>query len=231
MKKQIAVLATIIAATGFTAFGQDWITIGTGSSRWVYDEFTTPGTGVTAGTGDVNVEVLWAVDGTSDPLGAGVATTGVTSEAGAASTIASMLSGGWTLAQDYNSGLGSAALGTVETTTEGTQNNKTGGQITPFNSGDTFEVSTTSTGATASDIQLIFIAFAGSSYSDATALGWSSAFENPIGTSEGDSNATSEQNLDSGFTAFGVAPVPEPTTLALAGLGGLSMLFLRRRKA
>jgi len=26
-------------------------------------------------------------------------------------------------------------------------------------------------------------------------------------------------------------PVPEPTTLALAGLGGLSMLFLRRRKA
>lgn len=28
-----------------------------------------------------------------------------------------------------------------------------------------------------------------------------------------------------------LAPVPEPTTLALAGLGGLSMLFLRRRKA
>jgi hypothetical protein len=26
-------------------------------------------------------------------------------------------------------------------------------------------------------------------------------------------------------------PVPEPTTLALAGLGGISMLFLRRRKA
>jgi len=28
-----------------------------------------------------------------------------------------------------------------------------------------------------------------------------------------------------------LAPVPEPATLALAGLGGLSMLFLRRRKA
>lgn len=28
-----------------------------------------------------------------------------------------------------------------------------------------------------------------------------------------------------------VVPVPEPTTLALAGLGGISMLFLRRRKA
>jgi len=33
-----------------------------------------------------------------------------------------------------------------------------------------------------------------------------------------------------GFDLFAV-PVPEPTTLALAGLGGLSMLFLRRRKA
>lgn len=28
-----------------------------------------------------------------------------------------------------------------------------------------------------------------------------------------------------------LTPVPEPTTLALAGLGGISMLFLRRRKA
>jgi len=32
------------------------------------------------------------------------------------------------------------------------------------------------------------------------------------------------------LTLFSV-PVPEPTTLALAGLGGLSMLFLRRRKS
>jgi hypothetical protein len=30
---------------------------------------------------------------------------------------------------------------------------------------------------------------------------------------------------------YGVAAVPEPASLALAGLGGLSMLFLRRRKA
>jgi len=34
-----------------------------------------------------------------------------------------------------------------------------------------------------------------------------------------------------GSLTLGVIPTPEPTTLALAGLGGLSMLFLRRRKA
>jgi hypothetical protein len=34
-----------------------------------------------------------------------------------------------------------------------------------------------------------------------------------------------------GNNTFVVSSVPEPTTLALAGLGGLSMLFLRRRKS
>jgi hypothetical protein len=33
------------------------------------------------------------------------------------------------------------------------------------------------------------------------------------------------------LTLFSAQAVPEPTTLALAGLGGLSVLFLRRRKA
>ena len=33
-----------------------------------------------------------------------------------------------------------------------------------------------------------------------------------------------------GFVVGEVVPVPEPSTLALAGLGGLSLLFLRRRK-
>ena len=36
--------------------------------------------------------------------------------------------------------------------------------------------------------------------------------------------------VNGSLTMFAV-PVPEPTTLALAGLGGISMLFLRRRKS
>jgi hypothetical protein len=36
---------------------------------------------------------------------------------------------------------------------------------------------------------------------------------------------------DMEFTSISITPVPEPATLAMAGLGGLSMLFLRRRKA
>jgi hypothetical protein len=36
--------------------------------------------------------------------------------------------------------------------------------------------------------------------------------------------------LTSGFTLYTVTPTPEPTTMALAGLGGLAMLMFRRRK-
>jgi hypothetical protein len=36
---------------------------------------------------------------------------------------------------------------------------------------------------------------------------------------------------DSALVLYSTVPTPEPTTLALAGLGGLSMLFLRRRKS
>ena len=41
--------------------------------------------------------------------------------------------------------------------------------------------------------------------------------------------STTEQEAIDGLN--GVAPVPEPTTLALAGLGGLSLLRFRRRKS
>lgn len=36
--------------------------------------------------------------------------------------------------------------------------------------------------------------------------------------------------ITTGFLLNGVAPVPEPATMALAGLGGLSLLALRRKK-
>ena len=62
--------------------------------------------------------------------------------------------------------------------------------------------------------------------SGTAAFGWSAVFNynavNNIGTP-----ATLAA---SGFQPFGVAPVPEPTTCALAGLGAAALLVLRRRK-
>jgi hypothetical protein len=235
MKKLIAILAATIGLGGLSAFAQDWITVANSGNYVVWDQFSTPGTAKVAGLNDVNIEVLWAVSGTTDLLGGGSATNGAsaTSPSAAQTDISTMLSSGWTLAQNSASGAGTAALGTVETTSGGVTGGK-GGSVVAYNGGNPFEVDTSSTGASGSTIELLYIAFNGgaSSYLTASDLGWTSMLSEPIGTTSGDPNATTPQTFGpSTGTSFGVSPVPEPTTLALAGLGGLSMLGLRRRKA
>jgi PEP-CTERM motif len=221
---------------GFTAFAQDWVTIGDPVRDNVYDDFLIPGIPIMpeqAGMGDVNIEVLWATMGTSDPF----PDTSPYGEPSAGIDIPYLLSNGWNLAQNYNSGFGSATLGTVETTTGGTTGDQKAGFIVAYNSGEPFEISPTSIyggSDSGDDIELIYIGFNGSasSYYTATAVGISGMMVDPVGSSAGDPNSDYLQDADNpALTPFGVGGVPEPTTLALAGLGGLSMLFLRRRKA
>lgn len=233
MKKLIAILAAAIGVVGFSAVGQDWTVLYTSGNYLVWDEYSRgAGVGEAAGAGDVNVEMLWAPSGTSDLLGSGTGTNGVSSSAAGEAEIAAMLSGGWTLAQNSSSGSGTAPLGTVETATAGTTGGK-GGSITAYNGGSPFEISTSATGASGSTIEVVLIGFNGtaSSWNTASDLGWSSMVNEPIGLTSSDPNANIQETGTPGLTAFGVAPVPEPATLALAGLGGLATLMLRRRKA
>jgi len=91
MKKQIAILAALVAATSFSAFGQGFLTFSTANNS-IWDEFTTPGSGVRANA-DVTVAFLWApttatdsltsVQGTNSPGGGGL---GFGLRAGAPST-------------------------------------------------------------------------------------------------------------------------------------------------
>jgi hypothetical protein len=231
----VPILAAAFGLASFTAFAQDWVTIGDPVPRNVYDDFSIPGIPIMpepAGIGDVNIEVLWATIGTIDPF----PDTSPYGEPFAAIDIPYLLSNGWNLAQNYNSGFGAASLGTVETTTGGVTGTVKAGFIVAYNNGDSFEISPTSIyggNDSGDDIELIYIAFNGSasSFSTSTAVGISGMMVDPVGSSAADPNSDFLQYEDNpALTPFGVGGVPEPTTLALAGLGGLSMLF-RRRKA
>ncbi|MDE3065967.1 MAG: PEP-CTERM sorting domain-containing protein [Verrucomicrobiota bacterium] len=75
--------------------------------------------------------------------------------------------------------------------------------------------------------------FGGATYaaSQSNPAGWfgASAPVTVPGTSIG--SGTTPPGYLTGLSGFTVSPVPEPTSLALAGLGGLSLLAFRRRKA
>ena len=222
MKKQIALLATLMAVGSLSAFGQGFVAFSSGAAI-VYNEYTTPGVGVTLNSSGIDATFLWAATTTVDPLGAGQASTGVTSAPGSAwTTVENMISsGGWTVAQNFST---STEADNAPISTVGGLN---------YNANNSFDLA----GITGGSVyQIVVIAWANvgntivnlSQAEQGGTVGWSSSFDYTSGAS---SSSPVNQMSSEGLGKFGVAPIPEPTTLALAGLGGLSMLFLRRRKA
>lgn len=72
------------------------------------------------------------------------------------------------------------------------------------------------------------LAFDGSSYASAPYKGASSIFQSPT---TGTSSDPLTSFVQGSWQNFSITSVPEPTTLALAGLGGAALLALRRKKA
>jgi len=94
--------------------------------------------------------------------------------------------------------------------------------------GSTFQVPNV-TGANNDFVSFEVLAFEGSSFAGATISGHSSIFQSPTSGSAG---AGAPGMVPGSWQNFTVSAVPEPTTLALAGLGGLaSLVALRRKKA
>jgi hypothetical protein len=223
MKKLILII-TLFTVIGMHAFAQGYVLF-EALQQSVWDEFTTPGMGTLVPGGDIEVTFLWALTGTPDPLGAGVATTGVFSTAGGWSTVSSMISSGWNIAEDAGSGNAEADAAVIgHSIRRGGffyNDNTLSFPVVGTTGGDAFEFVVIGwdnlTGATTLEEGM----------ADNVALGWSNEFEYTTGSTAGDTVLFFNE---SGINQFGVAPVPEPATLALAGLGGLSILLVRRRK-
>jgi len=214
MKKLIAIIA--VASMGFASFGQGYFTF-TGSVRGVWDGFTsTPRLAA-----DMNVGFLYGTG--SSLIGAIAATTPTNSVS---------LPGSTSPAQAWNAILNDPSYAVA------------------FNSGTSAEA-VTPTGANGAFSYLSAGSFgvtgtaAGSTY-NIIVFGWSNAYAtaalaaaagSPVGWSAPFSYTT-VSNIGTptsmptaGLLPFGVVTsVPEPTTIALAGLGGLSLLALRRKK-
>jgi hypothetical protein len=73
-------------------------------------------------------------------------------------------------------------------------------------------------------VNIIIQAFNGSSYATSTWRAQSAVITTALATGTG-------TPTDLAFSGFTVVPVPEPTTLALAGLGGLALLMFRRKQS
>ena len=95
-----------------------------------------------------------------------------------------------------------------------------------FFAGNPFNVPGSASGQTVS-LEVIAYDSAAASYASAAFRGHSAVFT--IVTQSGTAPIPTA-NVGPLFTTFSVTPVPEPTTIALAGLGALSLLAFRRRK-
>lgn len=219
--KKFALAITLFAAIDMNALADGYVEFDA-SKSYVWDEFTTPGTGVVA-PGDVTVTFLWALVGTPDPLGAGVATNGVFSTTGGWSTVSSMISSGWNIAEDAGNGNAEAD---VAVNSSGPVKGGFG-----YGSGPPLPLAGTTGGDTYE-----FVVIGWDNLMGATTLEEGMAEDVPMAWSNGFdyvTGATLEAPVlifsQSGMDPFGVVPVPEPATLALAGLGGLSLLIVRRK--
>jgi len=220
MKKLVLISTLVASLAGMSAFGQGWFQFQTGKSQ-VWDGYST-GTAHLGAT--VNVSFLWAANGDTPSISAIAASIPNTANIASAPGNSYTTAAAWAdILSDPNFTL---AVNTANSQVAVALSAANGGVA--YNGGGAFGVQNTSPGA----------------YS-VYMIGWNSAYATPAlaaaaGTYVGWSapfsyTATANTIIPGNFSGvtpqFGVAGlIPEPSTIALAGLGSLGMLLFRRRK-
>jgi len=228
MKKQL-IIAAVALGMAASSFAQGYALFGTSGKSWVWDDFSTSGVSQNGGTAGANINLAFLIGAQSaTPL------LGTTGNASGNTTPFSNAAGTtiWNnILNDPNFGLAkNLANGNIVQTTVNTSSLVLGG----WSFGSTFQVQ----GLAGGNYSVIAIgwnaAYATPSAAAAAgaAVGWSSVFAYTL---QPDTSTAPSTFNGSGMTAFGVTPIapaatPEPGTMALAAIGGASLLLFRRKK-
>jgi len=219
MKKQI-IIAALAVATTLSGFAQGYVVFGSTKNNGVwYNAGANPSNSV-AHLGDAGITLgfMWANSGTPLVGAAGIGTNNTA------------------ITPDWNKILTDGTFqfavnaGTSAPAQIAANNSGLAQAGWSYNGGSSFPVLGTTAGST---IEVIAVAWSSAYATPALAaqggsfLGYSQLFNYNTGATSG--SAVSTFAL-SGMPAFGVSPVPEPATFALAGLGMAAMLVSRRRK-
>lgn len=227
MKKILTIGLVVASFAATSSFGQGYFQFQTAKSQ-AYD-----GSGATAVlAATVDVTFLWAPVGTAN---SGILATG-SSKTGNNTTTSTQA--GYTDAQAWTAILGSGFTPAVNSanSTPAILLTAANGYVN-YNGGASFGVTGTSSPSGTTQYALFMVGWTGGYADLATAasnhapVGWSTVFTYTAGQN-GSSSVANFATAAPG-TAFGVfspVVVPEPTTLALAGLSGASLLLFRRKK-
>lgn len=233
--KKILVIATMAATlSGLSAFGQGSFVFGS-SAGWVWDNYGPVGSVSPVRNAGQKVSFLigtglGGIQGVKNNVETNASTLGANQSWALSNTDAAWaaLLGDANNPFAVNNGTSGPAGLVIGTTTA------TGGIA--YNGGAGFFIDGTS--SSGGSIQVRIVAWDGQYATPAaaaaahSAVGWGAAFTyNYGGTTGTPGNFSTQAGSGNGAARVGVyAPVPEPGTFALAGLGIASMLIARRRK-
>ena len=208
MKKTLVLSILGLTAAAVSSYGQGSIVFDTYNTHATDGTITTYASSVTpAGLQGLGIdstftgELLWSTVNIADTATSGTVAAG------------SALSAGWN-------------VGSVGTFFTGSAN--AAGYII----GPNLDLTSTQLGGVNANLTLFFevVAFTGASYATAGGYaGHSATFQATLVQSPTLPNADQLNNM-AAFSVYNVTSVPEPSTLALAGLGGFGMLMAMRRK-
>jgi hypothetical protein len=225
MKKIIAISLLTVCLAASSAFGQGYFLFTSGKSQ-VYDGFSTPGVSTPAAT--VDTAFLWAPANTTPSVDSIWTSVPTTANSTTYNPNPFLVTEAWS---DILNGQFTLAVNNTTSALVTQLSNANGSVI--YNSGGTFPVTGTTTNTTYTvymigwDAHYATPALAAAANGGlGAAVGWSLPFQYTSG--QFFYTLTSIIPANNNFGTFG--PVPEPATLALSALGGLSLLAFRHRK-